>query len=67
MHTDAMKFTNDLSALDHRYRAKRSGQSPIEYAAAVEVYRPARRLSGWAVAITLALGGAAAILAGAMT
>ena len=53
-------------ALDHRYRAKRSGQSPVEYANPYEHYRPrvstATKL-GYAVAAVLVLG---AVVLGAM-
>jgi hypothetical protein len=38
-----MTIRTDLSALDHKYRAKRYAQHPSEYAAAVQVFRrPAR-------------------------
>jgi hypothetical protein len=52
-----MTIRSDLSALDWKYRAKRNGQSPSEYAASVEIYRrPARHWTAWAVAAALVLG-----------
>jgi hypothetical protein len=57
-----MTIRSDLSALDRKFRAKRTGQTPMEYASAIEVYRRDSR-AGWAVAITLALGFIAAIWA----
>ena len=57
----------DLAALDHKYRARRTGQSPMEYACAVEVHQRASRVSGWAVAITLTIGFCVAIVAGVLT
>jgi hypothetical protein len=39
-----MTIRTDLSALDHKYRAKRTGQSPVEYAASIQRFqRPARQ------------------------
>jgi hypothetical protein len=38
-----MTIRTDLSALDHKYRAKRYAQHPSEYAAAIQRFpRPAR-------------------------
>jgi hypothetical protein len=34
-----MSIRSDLSALDRQYRAKRTGQSRIEYAASIEKFR----------------------------
>jgi hypothetical protein len=58
-----MTIRSDLSALDRQYRAKRSGQSKVEYAASIEGFRRPFNVSAWAVAITLALGFIAAIWA----
>ena len=41
-----MTFRTDLSTLDHKFRAKRSGMSPIEYAASVQHFRRPRRQVG---------------------
>jgi hypothetical protein len=62
-----MTIRSDLSTLDWKFRAKRTGQSPIEYAAAVEIHKRPPSISAWAVSITLALGFVAAIVAGVVT
>lgn len=54
-----MTIRSDLSALDLKYRAKRSAQSPADYAAAIEIHRrPAswRARLGFAAAAALVLG-----------
>lgn len=38
-----MTFRTDIAALDHKYRAKRSGMSAIEYASSVQVFRRPRK------------------------
>jgi hypothetical protein len=51
-----MTIRSDLSALDRKYRAKRTGQSPSEYAAAIEIFRkPARTWRAALVAVALLL------------
>lgn len=57
-----MTFAVDLSHLDHKYRARRTGQTPIEYAASIEVYKRPRRQWG-AYIITAALLAGAAMMA----
>jgi hypothetical protein len=49
------KFATDLSRLDHAYRARRTGQSPAEYAASVQHFRRPRRSWSASTVITLAL------------
>ena len=47
----------DLSELDFRFRAKRSGQSKADYASSVEIYkRPARPLMPWVITLALLVG-----------
>jgi hypothetical protein len=51
-----MTIRSDLSALDQKYRAKRTAQHPAEYAAAVEIYRkPARAWRAALIAVALLL------------
>jgi hypothetical protein len=56
-----MTFRTDLSTLDHKFRAKRSGMSPIEYAASVQHFRKAPRHWPWFA--TLAILFAAFVVA----
>lgn len=58
-----MTIRSDLSALDRKFRAKRTGQSAVEYAASVEIYR---RPSSWAprIAVAVLLILAAAVVKG---
>ena len=52
-----MSIASDLAELDWKFRAKRSGQSPAEYAAAIERYRkPARPLMPWIITLALLVG-----------
>lgn len=52
-----MTFRTDIAMLDHKYRAKRSGQSPIEYAASIEGYkRPRRQWGAWLTTAALLVG-----------
>jgi hypothetical protein len=55
-----LEFAADLSALDRKYRAKRSAQSPAEYAVAIERYRRPS-LTAARIAYTAALLALAAI------
>ena len=50
-----MTIRADLSALDHKYRAKRSGQSPIEYAASIQRFQPKAHLGRGTVAVIVVL------------
>jgi hypothetical protein len=60
-----MTIRTDLSALDHKYRAKRYAQHPSEYAAAVEIFRkPARH---WPVILITAAIVLAAVYVGVRT
>jgi hypothetical protein len=46
-------------SLDHKYRARRTGASPVEYASAVEIYkRPLAKASiaRYVLALALVLG-----------
>ena len=52
----------DLSYLDHKWRAKRTGQSPVEYAAAIQGYRRPASWKSRALAL-LAVGLVLATLA----
>lgn len=59
-----MRFANDLSALDYRFRAKRNAQSPAEYAEPFEHYRrPASTASRVAAVLAVLLLAAAALMA----
>lgn len=51
-----MTIRSDLSALDHKYRAKRTGQTPAEYAECIHHFKRPLRL--WPAA----LGAVTAIL-----
>jgi hypothetical protein len=56
-----MTIRADLADLDHRYRAKRTGQTKAEYASAIEIHR--RPVSWKTRALQLA---AAALVLGAI-
>ncbi len=52
-----MTFRTDLSRLDWAYRARRSGQSPAEYASAVQRFpRPRRQVGPFIVTAVVLLG-----------
>ncbi len=46
-----MSIRIDIALLDHKYRARRTGQSKAEYASSVEIYkRPARQWPAYLLA-----------------
>jgi hypothetical protein len=61
-----LDFAVDLSALDRKYRARRTGQSPIEYANAIHGYRRPVTGKTWAMRFAALALLAGAIYLGAM-
>ncbi len=51
-----MTFRTDLSRLDWAYRARRSGQSPVEYASSVQRFaKPRRQWGSWLATLAILL------------
>jgi hypothetical protein len=61
-----MTVRSDLSALDRKFRARRNGQSAIEYAAAIHRYRRPVTAKTWAMRLAAIALVAGAIALGAM-
>lgn len=52
-----LKFAADLPQLDRAFRARRTGQSPVEYAASVQHFRrPRRHVGSYLVTAALLFG-----------
>jgi hypothetical protein len=61
-----LKFAVDIAAQDQRFRARRTGQSPIEYANAIHGYRRPVTGKTWAMRFAALALLAGAIYLGAM-
>jgi len=59
-----MSIVSDLAHLDHKFRAKRTGQTPMEYAAAIERYSRPVTWKTWAMRIAAVCLLIAAAVAG---
>jgi hypothetical protein len=61
-----LQFAVDIAAMDHRYRAKRTGQTPAEYADPFERYHRPTSWKTWAAWLCAAALVVGAIVLGAM-